>query len=498
MERLTRRELLRRSGQVAAAAAFASQLEWLTGCGRSGKAPKAADWHNLAQRLQGRLVRPGEAGFAALNAPVNARYADVLPTGIAVCAGPEDVRQSILWARDYDIPCVPRAGGHSYGGFSLTRGLLVDVGRMNGVALNPADGTATIGPGARLGHVYAHLQPHDIAFSAGRCPSVGIAGLALGGGFGFSARKFGLTTDALTETQVATADGQILVCSEQQNPDLFWACRGGGGGNFGINTSFTFRTHPVKDVLLYNLTWDWKDARTVLATLQDVASEAPDDWSLLIRLGSVGRPGRTRQRVGALGQFFGPRQELLSILDPVLSVAKPTQPLIARRTFWQAKNALAETAPHGLFAVKSNFVSQPFSGEGISTILRAVERWPGSSSPEGAGITLFAWGGAIQNVKPRETAFFHRRARFLMAYGTSWGRHDARRLVSANLGWLDRLANEIGPHVSREAYQNFTDPSLEGWARAYYGDNLERLVQVKKQFDPDDFFRFKQSIPTHL
>src|SRR5207302_8566589 len=135
----------------------------------------------------------------------NARYSGLLPAGIALCANPEDVRQSILWARDHDVHAVPRAGGHSYGGFSLTQGLLVDVSRMNDVDVSRADGTAIIGPGARLGRVYSRLQPHGIAFSAGRCPSVGISGLALGGGFGFSARKFGLTADALVETQVATA-----------------------------------------------------------------------------------------------------------------------------------------------------------------------------------------------------------------------------------------------------------------------------------------------------
>ena len=443
-------------------------------------------------------MRPGQPGFEALNLPVNARYADIPPAGIAVCAGPEVVRQSILWARDYNLPAVARSGGHSYAGFSSTHGLLLDVTSLDDVDVSNADGTATIGPGARLGHVYEHLRPYGVAVPAGRCPSVGIAGLTLGGGFGFGARTFGLTADSLLETQVATADGQILVCSEKENPDLFWACRGGGGGNFGINTSFTFRTHPVGDVVLYDLEWDWAQARTVVAALQDIAMEAPEEWSLVIRLGAVGHSGHPTRTVGAQGQLFGPRRELLSILDPLFSAARPRRRLIARRTFWEAASVLAESEPRGLFAVKSNFVAEPFPAVAISSLADAVERWPGSSSPEGAGVTLAAWGGAIQNLKPTATAFVHRRARFLLSYDTSWGRSDPQALISANLDWLDRLAHDVRRYVSREAYQNFTDRSLRDWARAYYGDNLERLVAVKKQVDPDGYFRFRQSIPTHV
>jgi FAD/FMN-containing dehydrogenase len=498
MDRLTRRELLRRGGQVAAGVAFASQLEWLTGCGTSGKAPTESDWNDLAHRLQGRLVRPGETGYARLHTPSNLLYADVHPAGIVLCGSPEDVRQSILWTRDHDLPAVPRAGGHSYSGYSVTPGLLVDLRRMNAVKVSRTDGTATIEPGALNTDIYDGLQPYGVAFSAGRCPTVAVSGLTLGGGFGFSSRKLGLSADALLETQVATADGQILACSEKENPDLFWACRGGGGGNFGINTTFTFRTYPVDHVTLYDLSWDWSEAAKVISTLQEVVTEAPDEWSLRIGIGTSGLPGKTRPTIGALGQFFGPKRDLLAILDPVLSAAKPRKSLIARRTFWQAKTYLYDTTPVGRYAVKSNYVAGPFPAEGIDVLLRAVERWPGSSNSDGGGIALFAWGGAIGQVAPDETAFVHRKARFLMAYDTAWGANDDPALVRGNLGWLDRLAADIRPYVTRQAYQNFIDRSLSNWEDAYYGENLARLVRVKKQVDPDNFFHFKQSIPTSV
>ena len=495
METLTRAELLRRSGKTAAAVALASQFGWLTGCGISGKTPTDADWRDLANRLEGRLVRPGETGYARLHAPSNLRY-DVKPAGIALCAGPEDVRQSILWSRDHDLPAVARAGGHSYSGYSSTHGLLVDVRRMHDVDVNRKDGTATIAPGAINTEIYDGLQPYGVAFSAGRCPTVAVSGLTLGGGFGFSSRKLGLSADALVETQLATADGQILVCSEKENQDLFWACRGGGGGNFGINTSFTFRTWPVDFVTLYDLSWDWSEAAKVISKLQEVVTQAPDEWSMRIGIGTSGPPGKTEPKIEALGQFFGPKGELVSILDPVLSAAKPRKQLIAKRTFWQAKTYLYDTTPVGRYAVKSNYVAQPFPAEGIDVLLHSVERWPGSSNSDGGGIALFAWGGAMGRVAPEETAFVHRQARFLMAYDTAWGPHDSQAIVRANLDWLHGLAADIAPYVTPQAYQNFIDRSLVDWEHAYYEQNFARLVRIKKQVDPDNFFHFKQSIPT--
>jgi FAD binding domain/Berberine and berberine like len=495
---ITRREFVGRTAKLAGGAVLAAQLEWLAACGGSGrKGPSDADWERLARRLRGgRLVRPGDAPYASLRLPFNLRYAYIRPAGIAVCTRAEDIRQAILWARDHDVSIAARAGGHSYAGYSTTPGLLVDLSRMTAVAVRSDPATVDVRPGARNTGIYAALQPHGVAISAGRCPTVAVSGLALGGGFGFSSRHLGLTSDALLETDVVTADGRILTCNERQNADLFWACRGGGGGNFGINTRFVFRTAPVSDVTLYDLTWKWRDARKALAALQDVIGEMPDEWSCRIGFGSSGNGGRTTQKVRALGQFFGPKRDLLSILDPLLSAARPTEQLIARRTFWQAKNYFFDTTPIGRFAVKSNYVSRPFSSEGIDTIVSAVERWPGSSNEDGGGVALFAWGAAINRVAPDATAFVHRDALFLMAYDTAWGPHDPRRVVDANVHWLARLEADIAPHVSGFSYQNFIDRSLEDWKHAYYGANLERLVRVKRKYDPDHFFHFEQGIPT--
>jgi len=445
------------------------------------------------------LVRPGAPAYASLSLPFNRRYSGIHPAAVALCAGAADVRESIRWSREHGVPIAARAGGHSYGGYSTTSGLIIDVGRMRSVEVNQSEGRVVVGPGARNTDVYAGLQPHGVALSAGRCPTVAISGLVLGGGFGFSSRKLGLTADSLVGTEVVTASGRVLTCSDRVRPDLFWACRGGGGGNFGVNTRFEFRVHPVGRVSIYQLKWDWRHAREAVDALQGVIARAPDEFSCRFGLGSsaAGSPnGRPQPSISALGQYFGPSRELTALLDPVLSAVPPSARLIADRTFWQAKDFFFHNVPRGRFAVKSSYADRFLSGSAIDTLVRWVERWPGSTNPDGGGVALFAWGGAMNRVPPTATAFVHRDSRLLIAQDTAWGDRDPERVIAANLDWLEGFSAALRPHASGASYQNFIDPSLRGWERAYYGSNLDRLTAVKRAYDPDDVFRFRQGIPT--
>jgi FAD/FMN-containing dehydrogenase len=179
---LTRRQFVQRTGQVVAAGALASQLGWLSACGGSG----SPDWQKLADRLDGSLVLPADRIYAGVSRPQNRVYKDVHPRGVVLCASPTDARESLLWARDIDMPIAIRSGGHNYAGYSATDGLLIDLGRMRGVKVDQAQATVLAEAGARNTDVYAGLQPHGIAISAGRCPTVAMGGLVLGGGVGFS------------------------------------------------------------------------------------------------------------------------------------------------------------------------------------------------------------------------------------------------------------------------------------------------------------------------
>jgi hypothetical protein len=492
---MTRRQFARRTGQLVGAAAVASPLELLAACGSSS--PTTAAWSELARSLNGDLVLPGDPTYARRRLPFNRRYASVHPSGIALCSSASDVRQCVEWSRQHEVAIAARSGGHSYAGYSTTPGLVIDVSRLNHVAVDKDARTVSVGAGARNTDVYNGLQPHAVAISAGRCPSVGIAGLALGGGFGFSSRKLGLTSDSLLETKLVTASGSQLTCSARENPDLFWACRGGGGGNFGINTSFEFSTQPVGAVSIYDLEWDWRDAPKVAPALQTILQHAPDELSLRIGMGKAGgeHARGALPTVTALGQYFGPPDKLAELLKPALRAARTTKRLIAPRTFWQAKDYLFHTTPRDRFMEKSSYIDTPVSDSGFATMMQWVERWPVSLNSDGGGMALFGWGGAINRVPATETAFVHRDAIFLMAYATSWTANDSRPTVSAGLDWIEGFFAAMEPHVAASSYQNFLDPELTDWKRAYYGANLERLVRVKHRYDPDNRFRNAQSIP---
>jgi FAD/FMN-containing dehydrogenase len=443
--------------------------------------------------VAGRVLRPGQSGFRSASAPFNKRFATTTPSGVVSVASVADVRRAIEWARDAGIDVVARGGGHSYAGYSVNTGLVVDLSALDTVSADGSTGLVTAGGGARMADVYAAIRPHEMAFPLGNGASVGIGGLTLGGGSAATSRKLGLTADTLVQTTIVTADGRLLTCDARENTDLYWACRGGGGGNFGINTSFTFQAHPVSEVSTCVLLWDRADAPKVLAVLQDIVRHAPDEFSA--RLG-ISAAGGSDPRVSAVGLHLGPSGELRELLDPVLAVARPVHEEIADRTFWEAKDYLAHETAAGAFAVRTSFATEPLPDDAIATILAWIERWPGSDNPDGCGVALFAWGGAINRVAPADTAFAHRDGLFLVSMDTAWAEHDDPATVDANLRWLACLREAMAPYVSAGAYQNFIDPDLPDWRTAYYGANYPRLVEIKERVDPEGFFTFAQGIGT--
>lgn len=476
------------------AASLAGQLEFLATAAGASR-PR---WDRLAAKLGHKLLRPGDRGYALISRPLNLRYAHIHPGGVAVCSSTKDVQTAVAWAHDNGVPVAVRSGGHNYAGYCTGPGLVVNVGGMRAVSVDEARGTVTAQPGARNTTIYAALQPHGVAISAGRCPTVAIGGLVLGGGIGFSSRKMGLTCDHLVAADVVTADGRLLRCNHRHNSDLFWALRGGGGGNFGVCTSYTFETNPVRDVTLYDISWEWTDAEAVFEAFQQVIQQAPDEFSARIGVGRAGNPrtgGKGPPGISALGQFFGRKHELVDLLAPALRAGRIKKQLIARRTFWQAKDYFFHTTPEIAYEVKSAYLDRPLNGRGVDALLRAVERWPGSHNPDGAGAAMFASGGAINRVPAHATAFVHRNDFAVLATETEWTPRDSRRTVTRGLAWIEQLADELRPHTTGAAYQNFIDRSQPHWQDAYYGSNFKRLTRVKRRYDPDNVFRFQQSIP---
>jgi FAD/FMN-containing dehydrogenase len=492
VELLDRRELLERAAGVALASSSLgalSELAWAA-------PPAGRALRELDRALAGDLVVPSESAYASARLLFNQRVDGLKPRAIAFCANTTDVQKAVRWARKHGVRIAARSGGHSYGGYSTSSGLVIDVSRIRGIAVNRQARTATIGAGARLIDVYTALWRHRMTIPGGSCPSVGIAGLALGGGIGFSSRKLGLTCDNTRRLRIVTADGRALNADGRNHGDLFWACRGGGGGNFGIATSFSFRLHPVGNVATFAIDWPWEDALEAVSAWQRFAPRAPDTLFSVLSLSDSDRP-----RVGSAGQFFGSEADLRALIAPLASAGRPTRVTVRTRSFmdatlmWAGCSDAECRSERATFGAKSDYANRPLSREGIQTLLRRIEAHAANAALGRGSVLLDSYGGAINRVPKAATAFVHRDALFSMQYLAYW---DAGQAATSNLAWLRTSYAAMRRHVSGFAYQNYIDPELRTWKRAYYGSNLRQLVAVKRKYDRANVFRFRQSIPTHL
>jgi FAD/FMN-containing dehydrogenase len=448
-------------------------------------------WQTLRGLVAGELRRPGDPGFAEAGTALNQRFAAAAPAAVLSVAHPADVARAVEWARAESVPLAIRGGGHSYAGYCVSPGLVLDLRTLNGIQFDPSTGQVRVGGGTPMKALYAALRPYGVTFPLGNSDTVGIGGLTLGGGVTTISRARGLTCDALVSTDVVLADATTVTASAGQHPDLFWACRGGGGGNFGVNTSFTFRTRPAPLGSTCLVLWAWPHAVGVLAAMQDIMMTAPDAFSARI---GIARSSGDEGVVSVVGHHLGPAAELRELLAPVLALAQPYRADVEDRNFWDAATYLHHESEGGAFAVQTRCMPQAIDETGLTMLVRAVDKWPGSGNPDGAGAALFAWGGVISRVPVADTAFAHRDTRFLLSLDTSWTRADSPETIRANLEWLHALYSESGEFAPHASYVNFTDPDLDGWSRAYYGINADRLADVKRRYDPDRFFTFPQAV----
>ncbi|GAA3830130.1 FAD-binding oxidoreductase [Sphaerisporangium flaviroseum] len=475
------------------------------GAGASGSAgagvgartgPSPSDWTSLGRGLAGRLIRPGDASYDAARRLYNPSFDGVRPSGVAYCANPSDVAECLDFARRLRVPVTSRSGGHSYAGWSTGTGLVIDVSRMNTV--RAASGRAVVGAGAQLVDVYDRLAAQGVSIPAGSCPTVGIAGLTLGGGLGVVARKYGLTCDVLESLRIVTADGRVLTCDADHNPDLYWASRGGGGGNFGVAVSFTFRTHATRDVTVFFLHWPWSRARKAVAAWQAWAPHEPDAmWSNL----HLSQDPALDVQIGGL--YLGSRAGCERRLEPLIAAigSGPSSRYVTQTSYQKAMMIEAgcsgrtvsqchrqgdlpgRTAdgrfPRDAFSAKSHLAYRPLSASGIGALVDQTAR-PGRHA-----VLLDALGGAVGRVRPDATAFPHRAALFSVQYYAH---------MRGAAPWLRGAHAAMAPHFGDHAYVNYIDPALSGWRQAYYGANAGRLAKVKATYDPGRLFRFPQSI----
>ncbi|MFF1285219.1 FAD-binding oxidoreductase [Streptomyces sp. NPDC058299] len=475
---------------------------------RTTSASAAANWAALARDLDGTLVRPGDASWKTAHQLYNTRFDGLRPAAVAYVEHPADIRTTLAYARAHRIKVSIRNGGHSYAGYSSgDNRLILDVSRLNRV--RAGGGQAVVGAGAKLIDVYRGLAAKGATLPAGSCPTVGISGLVLGGGHGVASRAYGLTCDNLTQATLITADGTQVTTDATHHPDLFWALRGAGNGNFGVVTELHFRTHPAPQAVTAYLTWPWVKAAQVLKAWQEWGPSQPDEiWSSLHLSCSPGRTPSVSVSCFSLGTYG----ELQNAVDHLAhrAGADAASVTLRRRGYEEAMEIYAGCSsfaadaqchlpgstpgrsPQGrlgreTYAARSDFFDRSLSAAGIQTVLKQTAAVRG-----GAGSIAFtALGGAVNRVSPTATAFVHRRSRMLAQYIVSWG---AGATGGTARSWLTSAHTAMKPYASGAAYQNYTDPTLKDWKTAYYGDAATRLAKVKKQYDPQRFFSYAQGL----
>jgi FAD/FMN-containing dehydrogenase len=472
--------------------------------------PTRADWVTLRKHLSTRdLIRSGELGYREARQLFEPRFDSLAPAGIAYCRTAADVALCLSFVRKFRLPVRVRSGGHSFAGWStVTGGLVVDVSAMNSVSF--ADNTVTVGAGLDLVHFYAGLAATGVAVPGGSGATVGIAGLALGGGIGALSRLYGTTSDNLTGIDLVLADGSTVTCDDTRNSDLLWACRGGGGGNFGVATSLTFQTHALTELCVFSLSWPWSQAAAVVRAWQSWAPAAPDAlWSTLKLSASFGGT----PALSLSGTYVGTPVGLARHLDRFYHRvgSPPATAVSSRESYLDAMLleagcsaiplAACHTGPGGRVPrvpsfAKSDFFAAPLPRRGIRELLSGIERIRDVRGATGGvgSVAFTALGGGVNQVPATATAFVHRDALFLALYSTSWTSPGARTGVLSQHSWLRSSYQSLHRHANGEAYQNYVDPDLTDWQSAYYGANYPWLKLVKATVDPTNMFQFPQSI----
>ncbi|MFC9961824.1 FAD-binding oxidoreductase [Streptomyces nigra] len=475
---------------------------------RTSAASAPASWAALARDLDGSLVRPGDASWAAARQLYNTRFDHLKPAAVAYVAHADDIRTTLAYARAHRLKVAIRNGGHSYAGWSSGDGrLIVDVSRLDRIRVS--GGTAVVGAGSKLIDVYRALAAKGVTIPGGSCPTVGVSGLTLGGGHGVTSRAYGLTCDSLTRAVVVTADGKRLTADASTHKDLFWALRGAGNGNFGVVTELHFKTHPAPQSVTAYMSWPWSKAAAVIRAWQEWGPSQPDEiWSAL-HLGGAGATPTVSVSAFSLGTYGELQNAVDRLADGPGGPGPARNVVLKRRSYEESMELYAGCSsfsdeqchlpgdtpgrsPQGAlgretYAARSDFFDRSLSAAGIRTLMRQMESVRGGSG----SIALTALGGAVNRVSPTATAFVHRRSRMLAQYIGSWRAGTSGTAVQS---WLSSAHEAMRPYASGAAYQNYTDASLRNWRMAYYGDAATRLTKLKRQYDPEGFFTYPQAL----
>jgi FAD/FMN-containing dehydrogenase len=448
----------------------------------------------LEERFSGDVIRPSDPRYGAARTLWNA-IVDRRPVLIARPRTAEDVATAILGARDAGLEIAVRCGGHSLSGQSMSEGgLTIDLSAMNAVVVDPSAATARVGGGALLNDVGEAAAPHALTMPFGHVSHTGVGGLTLGGGIGWVMRRYGLAIDALRSAVLVTAEGAAVRASDDENPDLFWALRG-GGGNFGVVTEFEFDLYPFgPEALAGMIVHSLEDAAEVVRFSRDFMETAPDELTVFetFMTAPPEEPfpaelqGRPALALGVL--YAGPIAAGERVLRPLRAFGRPALDLVGPMPAVAIQQMLDPTAPHGMRNyTRSHWLSE-LPDAAIDEQVRLHAEVPSAMSL----IINGRMGGAVQRVSTEATAFGHRDAnRLLLAVSAWWEGDDAEQIA-----WGKRVFDAMTPYGSGGVYVNFVEDEGHDRVRAGYADDIWRkLVSVKDRWDPDNVFHLNANIP---
>lgn len=439
---------------------------------------------DLASRVQGELLLPASPGYDEARSVWNAAV-DRRPAAILRCAGTEDVRSALEIAAEQSLEIAVRAGGHSVSGKSVCDGgLVIDLSRLKGVRVEPNGATANVQPGVTLGELVAQIEPRGFLTTTGIVSTTGLSGLTLGGGIGWLMGRYGLACDNLLSAEVVTADRRLLRASTTENADLLWALRG-GGGNFGVVTSFTFRLHRSEPILSGMVLHSIDAAVDVLRFYREYTAAAPDGLTANAALltSPDGYP-----IAGVAVCWCGPEDEGERVLAPLRRFGPPVVDTISWTPYAAAIRMMDEAAAPGL---ARQYRSGALSGLSDDAIEIMVEYGRKLTSPLWGYVLLEHMHGAAVRVAADSTAFAQRDVRYFVLLGPQWSPGDD---PTPHAAWADQFWAALQPHTTSGVYVNYLGDEDDQRVRTAYGPNYTRLAQLKRRFDPANVFRLNQNV----
>jgi FAD/FMN-containing dehydrogenase len=442
----------------------------------------------LGESFAGILYRPGDEGYDETRRVHNGMI-DKRPAVIARCQGVADVVASVNFAREHGLEISIRGGGHNVAGRAVCEGgLMIDLASLKGIHVDPRSRTARAQAGLNWSEFNRETLVHGLATTGGVIGTTGIAGLTLGGGIGFLMGKYGLTIDNLLSAEVVTANGQVIRAAEDENQDLFWALRG-GGGNFGVVTSFEYQLHPVgPDITGGLVAYPIEDAGKVLRFFREFAASIPDELTLFCAL--VHAPDGSGVPLAAIVPCHcGPLDEGHTAVQPLKEVSSPVMDMVGTMPYESINGMLDAGFPKGALNYWKSGILKGLTDEAIDKL---VEQFSSCPSPM-SSLFLEFLHGAVTRVGPTDTAFAHRDSGYNFAVISQWTNPEES---DANITWAQETFKRMEPHMTTGAYVNYLDdddPQVR--VQGAYGPNFERLQAVKDGYDPENLFHLNQNIP---